>query len=523
MSSLRLTGGLLALAALAAMPVAPLTAAEPALPGHAQEPPQHVAPPIDGKLTATVGKSLIIDSPLKIEKISVANGDLVEAVAINPKEVLINGKAPGETSLIVWQEGGTRLVYDLLVRMSPLRLEAVRAQIARDFPDDDISVTYDNDTVFVRGTVKDVASADRVMAIAASLAPLNMVGRIVNLLRVRVPAEAPQVLLKVRFADVDRSSSTSLGMSLASGAFNQSTAVGTGQYPGVGVNQNGLFSLSNALNVFLFRKDLNLGMAIEALEAKNLLQILAEPNLLTISGQKASFLSGGQFPVPVVQGSASIGPVTIMSQEYGIKLNFLPVVTPRGTIRLQVEPEVSSLDYSNAISLSGFTVPALATRNVKTEVELEDGQSFVIAGLIDNNFTETLNKIPGLANIPLLGKLFQSVQRNKSAEELLVLVTPTIVRPLAAGAPLPNLEMPKPFLPPSKSYTRTYQPGIDSTGPVPVHPPVDSIPYEQLVTPADKAKTGQQAPAATPAMPAAAPAPGQGQPAAGGAPGGNGK
>jgi pilus assembly protein CpaC len=304
----------LALAALAAMPVAPLTAAEPALPGHAQEPPQHVAPPIDGKLTATVGKSLIIDSPLKIEKISVANGDLVEAVAINPKEVLINGKAPGETSLIVWQEGGTRLVYDLLVRMSPLRLEAVRAQIARDFPDDDISVTYDNDTVFVRGTVKDVASADRVMAIAASLAPLNMVGRIVNLLRVRVPAEAPQVLLKVRFADVDRSSSTSLGMSLASGAFNQSTAVGTGQYPGVGVNQNGLFSLSNALNVFLFRKDLNLGMAIEALEAKNLLQILAEPNLLTISGQKASFLSGGQFPVPVVQGSASIGTVTIMYQ-----------------------------------------------------------------------------------------------------------------------------------------------------------------------------------------------------------------
>jgi len=487
MSSLRLTGGILALVALAAVAVA---AAEPAVPGHAQEPPQHVAPPIDGKLTATVGKSPIIDSPLKIEKISVANGDLVEAVAINPKEVLINGKAPGETSLIVWQEGGTRLVYDLLVRMNPLKLEAMRAQIARDFPDDDSSVTYDNDTAFVRGTVKDVASADRVLGIADTL------GKAVNLLRVKVPAEEPQILLKVRFADVDRSTSTSLGMQLASGAFNQSTQIGTGQYPGIGIDQSGAFSLTNALNVFLFRKDLNLGVAIEALEAKNLLQILAEPNLLTISGQKASFLSGGQFPVPVVQGSASIGTVTIMYKEYGIKLNFLLIVTPRGTIRMQVEPEVSSLDYTNAVTLSGFTIPALAMRTVKTEVELEDGQSFVIAGLIDNNLTETLSKIPGLSNIPLLGKLFQSVSRSKSAEELLVLVTPTIVRPLPAGTPLPDLERPKPLLPPSKSHEATHQPGIDKTGPVPVHPPADSIPYEQLVTPVEKAKTGQQAPAA---------------------------
>ncbi|MGP8245225.1 MAG: type II and III secretion system protein family protein, partial [Bryobacteraceae bacterium] len=432
-------------------------------------------------------------------------------------EVLINGKAPGETSLIIWQEGGTRLVYDLLVRMSPLKLEAVRAQIARDFPADDISVTYDNDTAFVRGTVKDVAAADRVLGIAATL------GKTVNLLRVKVPAEEPQILLKVRFADVDRSTSNSLGMQLASGAFNQSTQIGTGQYTGIGVDQSGTFSLTDALNVFLFRKDLNLGLAIEALEAKNLLEILAEPNLLTISGQKASFLSGGQFPVPVVQGSSSIGTVTIMYKDYGIRLDFLPVVTPRGTIRMHIAPEVSSLDYSNAVTLSGFTIPALSTRHVETDVELEDGQSFVIAGLIDNSFTENLSKIPGLSNIPLLGKLFQSVSRSKSAEELLVLVTPTIVRPLPAGAPLPDLERPKPFLPPSKSYSNTYQPGIDKTGPVPVHPPVDSLPYEQLVTPIDKAKTGQQAPAATPAMPAAAPSAGQGQAASSAGPGGSGK
>ena len=175
-----------------------------------------------GKLMVTVGKSLIIDSPLRIERISVANGDLAEAVAVRPNEVLINGKAAGETSLIVWQLNGARLVYDLTVRMSGQRLEAVRQQIARDFPDADINVTFENDTAFVRGTVKDVMSAERVMAIAATL------GKAVNLLRVEVPPVEPQVVLKVRFADVDRSAATQLGVNFFSGAFNQQTAIGTG-------------------------------------------------------------------------------------------------------------------------------------------------------------------------------------------------------------------------------------------------------------------------------------------------------
>ena len=178
-----------------------------------------------GKLMVTVGKSLIIDSPMKIQRISVANGDLVEAVAVNPNEVLINGKAAGETSLIVWQEGGNRLLYDLTVRLSPARLDVVRQQLARDFPKEDINVTFENDTAFVRGTVKDVTAADRVMAITASL------GKSVNLLRVEVPPVEEQILLKVRFCNVDRGASTDLGVSFASGAFNQSTAISTGQFP----------------------------------------------------------------------------------------------------------------------------------------------------------------------------------------------------------------------------------------------------------------------------------------------------
>lgn len=438
------------------------------------------------KLTVTVGKSLIIDSPLNIQRVSVANGDLVEAVAVNPKEVLLNGKGPGETSLIVWQQNGNRLVYDLTVRMSPLKLEAVREQIAREYPDYDINVTFDNDTAFVRGAVKDVLAAERVVAMVATL------GKTVNLLRVEVPPVEAQILLKVRFANVDRGASSDLGVDLASTALNQSTSTTTGQYTGLKVDQNGTFSLSDALNIFLFRKDLNLGAAIKALESRRLLETLAEPNVLAINGKPASFVSGGEFPYPMVQGGASVGAVTIAFREYGIRINFLPVITPRGTIRLQVAPEVSALDYANAVVFEGFTIPALTTRKVQTEVELESGQSFVIAGLLDNEMTETLNKIPGLANIPLLGKLFQSRTRSKDNSELLVIVTPEVVRPIPVGQPAPELNYPQPFLK-SNSPAPVRQPGIDKTGPVPAQPHLESIPVEQLV---QQQKQGQATPAA---------------------------
>jgi pilus assembly protein CpaC len=437
------------------------------------------------KLTVTVGKSLIIDSPLNIQRISVANGELVEAVAVNPKEVLLNGKGPGETSLIVWQQNGNRLVYDLTVRMSPLRLEAVRQQIAREYPDYDINVTFDNDTAFVRGAVPDVIAAERVAAMVATL------GKTVNLLRVEVPPVETQILLKVRFANVDRAASSDLGVDLASTALNQNAATTTGQYNGLTVNQTGTFSLSDALNIFLFRKDLNLGATIKALESKRLLETLAEPNVLAINGKPASFVSGGEFPYPMVQGGASVGAVTIAFREYGIKINFLPVITPRGTIRLQVAPEVSALDYANAVTFEGFTIPALTTRKVQTEVELESGQSFVIAGLLDNTMTETFNKIPGLANIPLLGKLFQTRARSKDNSELLVIVTPEVVRPIPVGQPAPALNYPQPFLK-GNSPAPIEQPGIDKTGPVPVEPRTVSIPLEQLVQPP---KQGQAAPA----------------------------
>jgi pilus assembly protein CpaC len=442
------------------------------------------------KWTVTVGKSLIMDSPLPIERLSVADGSLADAVAIGPKEVLINGKTPGETSLIVWQKGGSRLIYDLAVRPSPARLEAVRQQLAREYPDDEINVTFDNDTVFVRGDVKDVVAAARVMAIASTL------GKPVNLLRVEVPPSEAQILVKVRFANVDRSASLNLEADLASGAFNQSTAGGVGSP--VSTDGTKSFNLSSAVNFFLFRKDINLIAALQLLASKSQLEMLAEPTVPAINGKQAFFTAGGEFPFPMVQpGAAGTGAVVTLSwREYGVRLNFLPIITPRGTIRLQVQPEVSSLDYTHAVTISGFTVPALSTRKVQTEIELESGQSFVIAGLIDNQTSESFSKVPGIGDIPILGKLFQSKNVTRNNTELLVIVTPEIVRPIPADQAVPELNFDRPFLAPHTDIPMR-QPGMDKTGPVPVNPPAKTIPIEQLL---QQQKQGQPDAAPNPAQ-----------------------
>jgi pilus assembly protein CpaC len=435
-------------------------------------------------LFVTAGKSLVVESPVIIQRVAVADGKLAEAVAVNPREVLVNGIEPGETSLILWQEGGNRILFDLHVRPSSLRLEAVRQELKRELAGQDVSIGLEGANVFVRGAVKDLVSAERALAIAGTL------GKPINLLNVKVPPVEEQILLKVRFANVDRAATSDLGANLFSiGALNTPGSVTTGQFGAPRVDITGDrgagggaagFSLTDALNVFLFRADLNLGATIRALQSKRLLEILAEPNLLTINGKAASFLAGGEFPVPIVQaGMGGAGAVTIQWREFGVRLNFVPTVTPRGTIRLQVMPEVSSLDFANALTISGFTVPAISTRRVQTEIELESGQSFAIAGLLDNRVMETLSKVPGIGDIPLLGKLFQSRSRTRNNTELLVVVTPEVVRPIPAGQPVPATKMPAEFLTgTAASQPRT--PGLEVTGPVPVKPAQETVPVEQL-------------------------------------------
>jgi pilus assembly protein CpaC len=212
------------------------------------------------------------------------------------------------------------------------------------------------------------------------------------------------------------------------------------------------FLISDLLNIFAFRPDIDLTVLIKALQQNNVLEILAEPNLLTESGKEASFLAGGQFPYPVLQstGNGTAGAITILFKEFGVKLNFTPLLRPDGEIHMKVEPEVSSLDFTNALTLQGFTIPALSTNRVDSEIDLKDGQSFAIAGLLDNRATEQFEKIPFISSVPILGKLFQSRNLNKSDNELIVVVTPHVVEPVAAGQTIPGPVFPKPFLPPTE-------------------------------------------------------------------------
>jgi pilus assembly protein CpaC len=438
-------------------------------------------------LSVAVGKSALVDFTKPVTRVAIGFGDIAEATAVSPNEVIVNGKAVGNTSLIVWEQGGERQFFNVAVHPSRAAIDesvtALRRELRVAMPGQDINVASENNLIFLRGTVNDLASSDRAVQIASGA------GKVVNLLYVAVPQARPQILLKVRFASVDRSLTTQLGLNLFStGATNTLGTVSTGQFlpPTVslpsGSTGGAVATISNALNLFFFRPDLNLGATIEALETQGLVETLAEPNIIAEDGKQASFLAGGAYPYPVVQGTTGgVGAtVTIQFKEYGVRLNFIPTITPRGTIQLQVAPEVSALDFTNAITLSGFTVPAITERKVQTEVELNDGQSFAIGGLLDNRETKTFQKIPFIGSIPVLGKLFQSVSKNRTNTELIVIVTPEIVAPMPVGTPLPQLNYPDKFLPPNSKISMA-NPGANVTGAKPLPSPPAAIPVEQLI------------------------------------------
>ncbi|MGH9580127.1 MAG: type II and III secretion system protein family protein, partial [Terriglobales bacterium] len=262
---------------------------------------------------------------------------------------------------------------------------------------------------------------------------------------------AEEVLLEVKFAEINRTALQQLGVNLFSTnakAIAQTTTGQVGSSPPVSITDTHTFGQPTTgfdssltvqpLNVFLFRPDVHVGMAIRALQQKNLAQILAEPNLIALNGQEASFLAGGEFPIPIVQGGGNVGNVTIQFKEFGVRLKFTPLIMPNGNIRLKVTPEVSQLDFANGVTLQGFTIPGLVTRRAQTELELLDGQSFVIAGLIDNRVANIVSKVPGLGDIPILGALFRSKSVQKNNSELMVLVTARRVSPVDQVPPLPQ-------------------------------------------------------------------------------------
>ena len=428
-------------------------------------------------LALVVGRSVLLDTAQPVQRVAVGLGDFAEASVITPTEIMVNGKAPGETTLILWESGGNREFFNVVVRPSGAasadKLEGVRREIRTELPNQNIKVTQEGNSVFLRGTVDNLVNSDRAERIAATG------GKVVNLLNVQVPASRPQILLKCNFAAVDRSKTKELGINIFStGLGNVIGALTTGQFspPGVSFGNGGSSSggsgggtsatatVSNDLNLLAFFPGLDFGATIKALEDKGVVQVLSEPNVLAEDGKQGSILAGGQYPYPVAQssGTGAGSAISITFKEYGVRLIFLPHITPQGTIDLQIISEVSSLDFANAVTLSGFTVPAIAQRRVQTSVELAKGQSFAIGGLLDNRTQETLQKIPYISNVPILGKFFQSISRTKTNSELIVIVTPQIVQPVPEGT-IPNPKFPLPYMEPN-SNSPMHHPDGTGTG-----------------------------------------------------------
>ena len=429
------------------------------------------------ELSVAVGKTVLIDCARPIARVAIGLGEIAEASAVTPTEIMVNGKAPGETSLIIWDTRGGRQFFNITVRPSSAgsndSLDSIRRELAMELPGQPLKVTSENNQIFLRGTVKDLNGSARAVQIASTG------GKVVNLLNVNVPPPDPQILLKVRFASVDRSKEKQLGINVFStGLGNTVAGISTGEYSAATVTQGA--ATIPPLNLFAFFPGLNVGANIEALEQRGLVEVLAEPNVMAVNGKEASFLAGGEYPYPVAQASATgAATISIMFKEYGVRLNFIPTITPRGTIRLQVAPEVSALDFSDSVEISGFDVPAITTRKVKTEVELSDGQSFVIGGLLNKNENETFQKIPFLGDIPILGKFFQSMQRTKTDTELIIIVTPELVSPIGAGSPLPELKYPTPFMPTNSGIAVNTPDAKTPANTLPTPPA--TIPVEKLV------------------------------------------
>jgi len=382
--------------------------------------------------------------------VAVSEPTIADAVVVGPQEVVVNAKASGLTTVLVWHKAGLAR-YDVTVQAD---LSTLERQIQTTLPNELIRVSSNKDAVLLTGVVTSQDVAQRAVAIASMYAK-----QVVNMLQAPQP-ENRQVMLQVKFATVDRTALSQLGMNLFS---TNPKILGTlttqqFQFPRLGQLQsdqqgqlgNVQVSVSDLLNLFAFRPDIDIGGTLKLLQMNNLLEILAEPNLITVSGKEASFLAGGEFPFPVITTSGSGGTaapvVTIQFRKFGVQLNFTPTVEASGNIHLRVKPEVSSLDFSNALTIQGFLIPAISTRVAETEVDLRDGESFAIAGLIDNRVSEVVSKFPWIGNIPIIGNLFKSRSLSKTNTELLVVITPRFVRAQGPGVNFPLPQYPKTFL-----------------------------------------------------------------------------
>ncbi len=422
-----------ALIALVALTVPVLAQAPAAQPPAAQQPPsapgQTASSPAAPqrqyeRVVVTAGRSTVVTTDFLVRRIAITNSDVADAVVVQPHEILVDGKKPGTVSLIVWSPD-SRAQYDVVVQPA---ITALEQQLQMLFPGEPITVSANDEAIVLSGQV----SGTNVMLRAGEIAKAaSSKAQVINMLQVPGGSGSQQVMLQVRFAEVNRRALTELGLSLFALTDRFAARSTTQQFAGPNFDSgNGnRLTFSDYLNLFFFDLKEGYGGVMRALQQRGAVQSLAEPNLIAYNGQEASFLAGGEFPVPVVQGGSSNNAVTIVFKEFGIRLNFTPTIAGE-MIRLKVRPEVSTLDFANGITLQGFRVPALTTRRAETDVELRDGQSFAIAGLLDHLRQDDGAAIPILSKLPIIGALFQSKAVRGEDTELMVLITPRLVRAL---------------------------------------------------------------------------------------------
>ena len=427
-----LCAGVLALAGAVSSPSARADQAGQAVPQQT-----FIQAPADGtRLSMLAGTSIVLITPFDIERISITTDAVADAIAVKPREILINGKTAGTISVILWGTNGERVHYPLVVEPAVSTLEQ---HLHALFPGEDIRVSATDGAVILSGRVSSNAVMLRIGEIAQASVKQ---GQIINMLQLPGGAGSQQVMLQVRFGEVNRKAVSELGINLFSTRPGFTARSTTQQFPApnfddVGGTTGGLV-FADFLNIFFFQRNEGIGGVLKALQQNGWFTSLAEPNLIAYNGQEAQFLAGGEIPIPVATGNT--GQVTVEYKEFGVRLRFKPTIAG-DVIRLHVRPEVSQLDFANGVTLSGFRIPALSTRYAETEVELRDGQSFAIAGLLDTIGQEDKSAIPILSQIPIIGYLFKSKARRDDQTELLVLVTPRLVRPLNPDEvpPLPTL------------------------------------------------------------------------------------
>jgi len=466
-----------------------------------------------GDVRLLVGRSTVVDIGTAIARVSLTDADVADAMVTSPSQLLINGKMPGTISMFVWDRGGALKRYEVVVQRDLARLSEQMKQL---FPGEKIEVRSNGKNVVLSGSVSNKDVIEKAVNVAAGY--VDKREEVVTLLQLQAGAPSNQVLLRVRFAEVSRNAVTELGASLFMNGYKDGRWFGrssTQQFPAPQWDQDGKLVFSDFLNLFFMDATNGLGGVIKALQTKGLYQSLAEPNLVAESGKEASFLAGGEFPIPVVQGSGATMAISVVFKEYGVRLNFMPTVNG-DRVHLKVRPEVSALDFANGVVINGFRIPALTTRRTETEIELQNGQSFAISGLINNTMSTTMQKIPGIGDIPILGLLFKSKAAQKHQTELVVMITPEILPNNSRGL-TPNLpKLQEPFLPPLADPKKPVTPPAPAFGavvaPAPAVAAAPVVPVTPVspvapVTPVVSA-VAQQAPStAAPMTPAAKAAP----------------